>query len=175
MAKYSTGGGGGGGDGESCELCGRDSTNLRTANVAGAELLVCADCAPHGESDGRDGRGGSRSGGGQDGEPNRKKRAAQNAARIYDAGRGDSTHWEKEGTDYEDDRLPYLASGYGERAEAARQEAGLTAEELAAELEVDEDDILAVEQGRAARAGVGGSVVRTLEERLGVALAEDTE
>jgi ribosome-binding protein aMBF1 (putative translation factor) len=182
MAKYSTGGGGGGGDGESCELCGRDSANLRTANVAGAELLVCADCAPHGESKNRGGRGersGSRSGSdgqsGQGGERNRKKRAAQNAARIYDAGRGDSKHWEEEGTDYEKDRLPYLMSGYGERAETARQDAGLTVEELAAELELDEDDVLAVEQGRAARAGVGGSVIEALEERLGVVLAEEAE
>ncbi|MFB6167635.1 MAG: multiprotein-bridging factor 1 family protein [Haloferacaceae archaeon] len=180
MAKYSTGGGGGGGDGESCELCGRDSTSLRTANVAGAELLVCADCAPHGESDTRGG-GSRRSGGGQDGqdsqdgEPSRKKRAAQNTARIYDAGRGDSKHWEEEGTDYEDDRLPYLVSDYGERAEAARQDAGLTVEELAAELPLDEDDVLAVEQGRAARAGVGGSVVEALEERLGVTLVDEAE
>jgi ribosome-binding protein aMBF1 (putative translation factor) len=182
MAKYSTGGGGGGGDGESCELCGRDSTSLRKANVAGAELLVCADCAPHGDGGRRGGRGGngggggSRSGsGGRGGERDRKKRAAQNAARIYDAGRGDSRHWEEEGTDYEKDRLPYLVSGYGERAEAARQDAGLTVEELAAELDVDEDDVLAVEQGRAARAGVGGSVIAALEDRLGVGLAEDTE
>jgi ribosome-binding protein aMBF1 (putative translation factor) len=176
MAKYSTGGGGGGGDGESCELCGRDAANLRTANVAGAELLVCSDCAPHGESGGRSGRSGGQGGqGGQDGERNRKKRAAQNAARIYDAGRGDSKRWEEEGTDYEKDRLPYLVSGYGERAERARQDAGLTVEELAAELDVVEDDVLAVEQGRAARAGVGGSVVRRLEERLDVTLVEDAE
>jgi ribosome-binding protein aMBF1 (putative translation factor) len=174
MAKYSTGGGGGGGDGESCELCGRDSASLRTANVAGAELLVCDDCAPHGESDDR--RGGGSEGRSRDGDGernrNRKKRAAQNTARMYDAGRGDSTHWEEGGTDYEKDRLPYLASGYGERAEAARQDAGLTVEELATELGVDEDDLLAVEQGRASRAGVGGSVVRALEERLGVDLVE---
>jgi ribosome-binding protein aMBF1 (putative translation factor) len=170
MAKYSTGGGGGGGDGESCELCGRDSTSLRTANVAGAELLVCADCAPHGDG-GDDRRGGSDGRRGDD-ERSRKKRAAQNTARMYDAGRGDSKHWEERGTDYETDRLPYLASGYGERAETARQDAGLTVEELAAELGLDEDDLLAVEQGRASRAGVGGSVVRALEERLGVELAE---
>jgi len=182
MAKYSTGGAGGGGDGESCELCGRETANLRTANIAGAELLVCSDCAPHSESEGggrSDGRRRSNSGaGGQSGgggERNRKKRAAQNTARIYDAGRGDSKHWEEEGTDYEEDRLPYLVSGYDERAEAARQDAGLTVEEVAAELDVAEDDVLAVEQGRAARAGVGGSVVSRLEERLGVALAEETE
>lgn len=180
MAKYSTGGGGGGGDGESCELCGRETANLRTANVAGAELLVCSDCAPHGEGGSRSSgrrRSGSDSGGqgGGDGERNRKKRAAQNAARIYDAGRGDSKRWEEEGTDYEKDRLPYLVSSYGERAESARQDAGLTVEELATELDVAEDEVLAVEQGRAARAGVGGSVVRKLEERLGVVLAEETE
>jgi ribosome-binding protein aMBF1 (putative translation factor) len=182
MAKYSTGGAGGGGNGESCELCGRETANLRTANVAGAELLVCPECAPHseGESGGRsDGRRRSNSGaGGQSGggsERDRKKRAAQNAARIYDAGRGNSKHWEEEGTDYEKDRLPYLVSGYDERAEAARQDAGLTVEEVATELDVAEDDVLAVEQGRAARAGVGGSVVSQLEERLGVVLADETE
>jgi len=173
MAKYSTGGGGGGGDGESCELCGSASSSLRTANVAGAELLVCSACAPHGDDGGS---GGGRGGGqGRDDGPSRTKRAAQNAARIYDAGRGDSTHWEEGGTDYEEDRLPYLASGYGERAEAARQDAGLTVEELAAELDVAEDDILAVEQGRASRADVGGSVVRAMAERLGVELVDETE
>ncbi|ESS06081.1 MAG: transcriptional regulator, XRE family [uncultured archaeon A07HB70] len=177
MAKYSTGGGGGGGDGESCELCGRDSSSLRTANVAGAELLVCSDCAPHSDDDG--GRSGSDGGRGQsqgrDDGPSRETRAAQNTARIYDAGRGDSTHWEEGGTDYEEDRLPYLVSDYGERAEAARQDAGLTVEELAADLDAAEDDILAVEQGRASRAGVGGSAVRALEERLGATLVDETE
>ena len=64
-------------------------------------------------------------------------------------------------------------TGYGERAESARQEAGLTVEELAAELDVAEADIDAVEQGRATRAGVGGSVVRALEERLDVGLVDE--
>ncbi len=176
MAKYSTGGGGGGGDGESCELCGRDSGSLRKANVAGAELLVCSECAPHGDDDRRSGSDGRRDRGQRrDDESTRTKRAAQNAARMYDAGRGDSTHWEESGTDYEEDRLPYLAGGYGERAETARQDAGLTVEELAAELDVSEDDVLAVEQGRASRAGVGGSVVRAIEERLAVELVDETE
>ena len=176
MAKYSTGGGGSGGDGESCELCGRDSASLRTANVAGAELLVCGDCAPHDDAGrSRPGDDGRRDAGDGNGAPeNRRKRAAQNTAKIYDAGRGDSTHWEEGGTDYESDQLPYLVSGYGERAETARQDAGLTVEELATELGVEEDDLLAVEQGRASRAGVGGSVVRGLEERLDVVLVEES-
>ena len=173
MAKYSTGGGGGGGSGGACELCGREDVKLTRANVAGADLLVCPDCAPHGENRSTERKREDQEGGTRDGErTNRKKRAAQNTARMIDSSRGDRKRWEEEGTDYEEDRLPYLVKGYGERAEAARQDEGLTTEELAAELDADEDDLLAVEQGRAARAGVGGSFVRTLEERLGVQLVE---
>lgn len=176
MAKYSTGGSGSSGSGDACELCGREDTNLSRENVAGADLLVCSDCAPHGESSD------DRSGGGEDrgnqsqqtdtAETDSGKRAAQNAARVYDASRGDSQHWEDEGTDYEDDQLPYLVTDYGERAEAARQDAGLTVGELASELDLEEDDVLAVEQGRAARANVGGSVVEALQEFLDVELIE---
>lgn len=179
MTKYSTGSDRGGGDGDACELCGRETANLERATVAGASLLVCSDCAPHGDTGGRG--GGSGGGGGSDAsgsrtdadEPNRRKRAARNTARIYDASRGNTKRWEREGTDYEEDRLPYLVSGYGDRVEAARQDAGLTVEELAADLEADADDILALEQGRATRAGVGGSLVRAVEERLGVELVDE--
>ena len=178
MTKYSTGSDRGGGDGDACELCGRETANLQRATVAGAKLLVCSDCAPHGDSGGRGGTGsGSSSGTGSgsrgDDEPSRKKRAAQNTARIYDASRGNTKRWEQEGTDYEEDRLPYLVSGYGDHVEAARQEAGLTVEELAAELDADEDDVLALEQGRATRAGLGGSLVRAVEERLGIDLVDE--
>ncbi|MFA1611481.1 helix-turn-helix domain-containing protein [Halobellus rubicundus] len=180
MPKYSTGSGGGGGDGDSCELCGRATGSLRRANVAGAELLVCEDCAPHDDSRKQSGSGagagagtGGGNGAGGDSGPSRKKRAAQRQARMYDQAKGDSSHWEESGTDYERDRLPYLVTGYGERTETARQEAGLTTEELAAELDVAEDDVVAVEQGRATRAGVGGSLIRALEERLDVDLVDE--
>jgi ribosome-binding protein aMBF1 (putative translation factor) len=171
MAKYSTGSNDGGGDGDACELCGRETADLQHERVAGANLLVCSDCAPHGESANR---GSSDDGGDRtDGdEPNRRKRAAQNTARIYDASRGNTERWEREGTDYEDDRLPYLVSGYGDIVEAARQEAGLTVEELAAAIDASDEDVLAVEQGRATRAGVGGSVVRDIESELGVELVD---
>lgn len=173
MAKYSTGGGGGGGDGDACELCGQETGNLRPANVAGAELLVCSSCEPHGSNRKKSSKKREQEQSRDEDEPSRKKRAAQQAARMYDAGKGDSSHWEKEGTDYESDRLPYLVSNYGERAEQARQDAGLRIGELAEELDVDEDALLAIEQGRAARANVGGSVVRAVEERLGVDLVDD--
>lgn len=174
MPKYSTGGGGGGNDGDSCELCGRSTSKLRRANVAGADLLVCSDCAPHDDSQhGSSGSsGGSSSSSSSDGEPNRKKRAAQRQAKMYDQAQGDSKHWEK-GTNYEKDRLPYLVSDYGDVVADARQEEGLTVEELAAELDAEESDVDAVEQGRATRADVGGSLIRALEERLGVTLVDE--
>lgn len=178
MAKYSTGGVGGDSSG-ACELCGAEDRSLETASVAGATLEVCGECAKHGDSSkggagGNRGGGGDRSGGGSGsggGETNRRKKAAQNVAKLEDARQAD-TDWEK-GTDYEDDPLPYLVRGYGDRLKEARQEAGLQIDELAAELEVDEDDLIAVEQGRAARANVGGSLIRTLEERLDIELAEE--
>jgi ribosome-binding protein aMBF1 (putative translation factor) len=178
MAKYSTGSDRGGGDGDACELCGRETTKLERATVAGASLLVCSDCTPHGEPGERGGSGGGSSAGASGSrtdadEPSRRKRAARNTARIYDAARGNTKRWEREGTDYETDRLPYLVSGYGDRVEAARQDAGLTVEELATDVEADADDVLAIEQGRATRAGVGGSLVRAVEERLGVELVDE--
>jgi len=188
MAKYSTGGGGGGGDGDACELCGTESNRLSKANVAGAELLVCPDCSPHDDSrrdsssrggqgsrSGQDSQGiqGGSSSSGSDSSVDRKKRAAQKQAEIYDAQQGDSSHWEQEGTNYERDRLPYLVSDYDERVETARQDAGLTVEELAADLGVDEEAYLAVEQGRATRAGVGGSLIREIEDELDLRLVDE--
>jgi ribosome-binding protein aMBF1 (putative translation factor) len=189
MTKYSTGSDRGGGDGDACELCGYETSNLERANVAGANLLVCSDCTPHDDSGGNGGAGGrgsssgsrsgSGSGSGSSGsrtdadEPSRRKRAAQNTARMHDTARSDTKNWEEEGTNYEDDRLPYLISGYGDRVETARQEAGLTLAELATAADADEDDVLALEQSRAARAGVGGSVVRAVADRLGIDLVDE--
>lgn len=168
MAKYSTGGVSGD-SGGSCELCGAEGRDLRTATVAGARLQVCAECARHAE----DAEPSSRRDDGSRTDRNRKREAARRMARMDDARKGDPKRWEEQGTDYDDDPLPYLVRGYGDRMEEARQAAGLQADELAAELGVDEADILAVEQGRATSAGVGGSLITALEERLNVQLAEE--
>jgi ribosome-binding protein aMBF1 (putative translation factor) len=167
MAKYSTGGGPGGSGGRTCELCGQSTEDLRVATVAGAELGVCGDCAPHDDTQSEDEAQGGRD------EVDRRKQAAQNTARAFDATRGDSTHWEEEGTDYEGDQLPYLVSDYGATVVKARQDAGLQREELAEELGITENDLLAVEQGRAARANVGGSVIAKLEDHLDIELADE--
>ncbi|WP_327052609.1 helix-turn-helix domain-containing protein [Halomicrococcus gelatinilyticus] len=168
MAKYSTGGSSGGGDGGSCELCGTTSDSLTQANVAGAQLSVCSSCASSHDDAGAD----EQRARDRDDEVNRRKRAAQNTAKLNDARKGDSSHWENEGTNYADDPLPYLVSDYGERVVEARQEAGLQRGELADELDVPEKKLLAVEQSRANRAGVGGSLVEAIEDRLDVTLSE---
>lgn len=173
MPKYSTGGAGGGGDGGACELCGTVTENLRTATVEGATLSVCADCAPLGEENTPGGSGGSGGGSDQEDRPSRSKRAAQNTARAIDATSGDSSHWEEHGTNYDRDQLPYLVADYGERVVRARQEAGYQREELAEEMDITENDLLAVEQGRATEAGVGGSVIRSLEAELDVELVDE--
>ena len=166
MAKYSTGGSSGGGGGGSCELCGKSSDSLTEANVAGAQLAVCSDCASsHNDNEETETE--------SDHERERNRKAAQNTAKASGVYDGDSSHWEKEGTNYEDDQLPYLVSDYGETVEEARQDAGLTRDELAEELDVPETDLLAVEQGRANQANVAGSLISALEERLDVELAEE--
>ena len=176
MAKYSTGGAGRGGEGGTCELCGTRTEDLRSATVEGAHLSVCSDCASLGEETDESGGGGGgrkRDGSAAGGETNRRKRAAQNTARALDATAGDSSHWEEHGTNYDSDQLPYLVTDYGERVLRARQDAGFQREELAEDLGIDENDLLAVEQGRATDAAVGGSVIRTLEERLDVDLVDE--
>lgn len=170
MAKYSTGTSGGGSEGGTCELCGTATEDLEPIQVEGATLSVCPDCRSLGEQ-----RGPSPSTSGdpeRDDEP-REKRAARNAAKVMDAAKGDSSHWEEGGTDYESDRLPYLVEDYGERVTRARQDAGYQRDELAAELSVDENDLLAVEQGRATSAGVGGSLIRAIEASLEITLVEE--
>ncbi|HMB49239.1 helix-turn-helix domain-containing protein [Natronoarchaeum rubrum] len=166
MAKYSTGGSSGSGEADACELCGTESASLRPANVAGADLDVCPDCAPHDDNAHKDNKKTDQSGGGSDRNP---VEAANSDTTMWD---GDTSHWEEEGTDYDDDPLPYLVSGYGSVAEEARQDAGLQRGELADELEIPESDLLAIEQGRANQAGISGSVVGALEERLDIELAE---
>ncbi|MEF8852534.1 MAG: multiprotein-bridging factor 1 family protein, partial [Haloarculaceae archaeon] len=153
------------------ELCGAGDADLRTAKVAGATLQVCPDCAAqHDESPSPGGNAGSS---GNDRSDDRGRRAARNTARVHDAAAGDSDHWE-DGADYDDDQLPYLVTGYGSVVTEARQDAGLQTGELAEAVDADESDVIAVEQGRATKAGVGGSLIESLEKELGVELVDET-
>lgn len=175
MPKYSTGGSSGGSDGDACELCGETSDRLRQATVAGAELLVCPSCAPHDDTSSEDARTDRASDASDEDRSDESSGPGpfprDGTSELWDR---DSSRWEQEGTDYESDRLPYLVTDYGERVTDARQEAGFQLEELADELAVSEEDLLAVEQGRAARADVGGSTIEKLEVALDVTLVDET-
>jgi len=170
MAKYSTGGSSGSGDGDTCELCGASSESLREANVAGARLQVCPNCAPHDDAARTTSEQESDD---DEDETDRKRRAVQNTAKTSEVWDGDSSHWEEDGAGYDEDQLPYLVSDYGQIVVEARQEVGLQREELADELGVTEADLLAVEQERAVQAGVGGSLIISLEDRLDVTLTRE--
>lgn len=171
MAKYSTGGVGSG-ESDSCELCGAEGRSLESANVAGARLLVCPECRRHAAGNDRGSDRGRTRDDGDEEERDRKLRAVRAQARLDDARKGNADRWVG-GGDYEDDPLPYLAKGYGGRLTEAREEASLSVGDLAGELGVREADVLAVEQGRANSAGIGGSLIDALEERLNVELSED--
>ncbi|ERH08777.1 MAG: transcriptional regulator, XRE family [halophilic archaeon J07HX64] len=164
MAKYSTGGGLDSGD--SCELCGASGVETQSVNIAGAQIKVCGDCAQHDDTTKQDQTSSDRD------ESERKRTAAQNTARMFGTRGGDSEHWES-GADYEDDQLPYLVSDYDDQLTEARQQAGYQLGELAEELEAGESDLLALEQGRAIQAGVGGSVVAAVEEFLDIELVDE--
>jgi ribosome-binding protein aMBF1 (putative translation factor) len=176
MAKYSTGGVSSDDEG-SCELCGAEGRPLRTEQVAGATLAICPECRERHAEGGTKER--ERDEYGQEtetrdpDEPDRQQRAVRNTARMDDAQRQDSKHWES-GADYEGDPLPYLIRGYGDRLAKARAAADLGTAELAGELDADEADIIAIEQGRATKAGIGGSLIATLEEQLNITLSDDT-
>lgn len=177
MAKYSTGGISSDDEG-SCELCGAERTTLHTERVAGATLAVCSDCRTrHGETGTpgaeRDHDEYGRETGTRDpDEPDRQQRAVRNTARMDDARSGDSSEW-VDGAEYEGDPLPYLVRGYGDRLANARAAADLGTADLADELDAPEDDIIAVEEGRATSAEVGGSLITAIETRLDITLTEE--
>lgn len=178
MAKYSTGGISSD-DSGSCELCGAERTTLHTEQVAGAMLAVCPDCRTrHAETDtpvadhGHDEHGQERGTRDPD-ELDRQQRAVRNTARMDDA-RAGGTDW-VDGAEYEGDPLPYLVRGYDTRLANARAAADLGTADLAEELDAAERDIVAIEEGRATSAGVGGSLITAIESRLDITLTENEQ
>jgi ribosome-binding protein aMBF1 (putative translation factor) len=171
MPKYETGGSIDAIGGDSCELCGAKSDTLSEANIAEADLLVCSSCTPHDDSQHNSDNTDRED---KHSEKERRKRAAQNTAQLSPLLNGDSSHWEKHGTGYNDDPLPYLVNGYGSVLAEARREAGLQLPEFADAVGVPEAHVLAVEQERANKAGVGGSVVRAIENDLGIRLIDES-
>ncbi len=174
MTKYSTGSSGQSDEGESCELCGKDSDELVTVSVAGADLAVCPACRRHDENFvDRDGsKETSNRDGGQGQSEFDSQRSNSGTSPLWDS---DTSRWERDGANYDSDQLPYLVDEYGTIVQEERVSLGLTLDELADELDVSQKDLFAVEQGNAATMGVGGRVILELEEYLDVQLVAESE
>ncbi|WP_302083872.1 helix-turn-helix domain-containing protein [Salinibaculum rarum] len=122
---------------------------------------MCKDCDSHNDTQDKD-------------TPNARTERTQKAT-TGSGIHGDSSHWEENGVDYTADPLPHLKDNYSDLAQTARQEAGLTEEELAIDLNISTTDVIAIETGRAIQAGISGTTISHLETHLDVELRDKTD
>lgn len=182
MPKYSIGDGGH--ESGACEICGESADDLTDATISGADLRVCDDCATHGVRDQTDSSPAdqpasdsmptSADPANQEDEPATQSPAHRNTgpdtSLLWDS---DTSHWEESGVNYERNRLPHLVPDYAECVRTARLAADLSPADLVDELAITEQELSAIEQGEAATAGIGGSIITMLEDSLEVTLTEN--
>ncbi|WP_053947892.1 multiprotein bridging factor aMBF1 [Halolamina sediminis] len=144
-----------------CEMCGAEKSSLTTTKVEGAELELCDDCTDFGttveteststtstkySTSSSDGSSSSSTGGGSTG-------GGGGGGRRRDMF----------------DQMDEIASDYDEQIRAAREDEGLSREDLAKELNEKASLISKLERGDV----LPSDDVRTkLEKRLGISLAE---
>ena len=144
-----------------CEMCGAEKSSLTTTKVEGAELELCDDCTDFGttveteststtstkySTSSSDGSSSSSTGGGSTGGGGGGRRRRD----MFD-------------------QMDEIASDYDEQIRAAREDEGLSREDLAKELNEKASLISKLERGDV----LPSDDVRTkLEKRLGISLAE---
>lgn len=152
-------------EGGTCELCGDEVNTLYNANIEGATLEVCIECSPRDdntkEEESRDNESANKT-------KDMINRTTPNADNVLP-----DSSWAEEGVGYDSEPLPYLVKNYGEVVRDAREDRGLTQEELAEEVGVGLNIIRVIEQGQAASRDVGGTVIEALEEELDVQIEEE--
>lgn len=152
-------------NGGTCELCGEEVDSLHLATIEGATLEVCKECYPQ-ENGGQNSQD-------ETTESTNRTKDVINRTTVNAENALPDSSWAVEGVGYDSEPLPYLVSDYGDIVEEAREEQGLTQEELAEEINVGLDIIRVIEQGQAASRDVGGDIIENLEEVLGVQLEEE--
>lgn len=154
-----------------CELCGQDASTLTDATIAGAQLSVCTDCNPHDDSTSSkqptDDQDTSTT---EHIEDNQDLTVSTTNPSSYL--NQDTSHWEANGTNYDKDKLPYMTTNYGSKMKTARQEHGLTQEELAERIQVEPQDIELMESGQIRSTDIQGSHVAAIEEKLKIRLSD---
>lgn len=167
MAKYSTGSSGTS-NSDTCELCGEETSNLETVTIEGATLQVCPNCASkHGSGDVDRNRDTHQV------QETPDEIAEEEREPGYTISRTDSEHWEKHGTNYQNDATPYLVKGYPSTVTDARQSSNMSQSELADSVGVPVEIIEAIEEGVAAQEGVGKSTLESVEEILDVTIIDE--
>lgn len=182
MAKYSTGNAKSTSSSDvsegACELCGTDSDSLQTVKVSGATLQACSSCANHNDNatkqDGDDGERDDSDPVGQT-DDNSKDRRTQHLSENGGYLNNDTSHWEQNGTNYEDDQLPYLVSGYAKSVTDARKARDLSQGELAEEVDTREELIQAIETNSLRDAGVGGELLSRVETFLEIEIIDNPQ
>ncbi|PSP80086.1 TIGR00270 family protein [Halobacteriales archaeon QS_1_68_20] len=157
-----------------CEMCGAETSSPNTIKVEGAELDVCGDCTDFGtevrqqESSSTSTKySTSSNSGGSSGGSTRSGRSSSS-----DGGGGGRSR----GSDMFDD-VEELAADYDDRIRRAREQTGLSQEDLAKELNEKASLIRKLEQGSMLPSD---SVQQKLERKLDVSLTstggtEDTD
>lgn len=155
--------------GGSCELCGADADYLHSTKVAGANLEVCANCLPDDEKH-SDIHSTSDNESNSDSQRNHGNRTPLSGKTLDP----DSPLTEEE-LGYTNDPLPYLVDNYGDVVVEAREEKGLTQEELAESINVGVNIIRVIEQSQASDRDVGGTIVEQLETQLDIQIEEEQD
>ena len=148
-----------------CEMCGKEVASLTTVKVEGAEIEVCSDCKGFGTEVRQQSSSGSSSKYSTSSSSGRSSDSSGSSGSSGGSGGGSSSKRRRDMFDQMDE----LAQDYDERIRNAREQAGLTQEELANQLNEKTSLIRKIEHGDVLPSD---DVQKKLERALDISLVE---
>ncbi|SEV92311.1 multiprotein bridging factor aMBF1 [Halobacterium jilantaiense] len=144
-----------------CEMCGKEVSNPKTVKVEGAEIDVCDDCADFGTEVKTD----------SSSSTSTKYSTSSSSQSSGSSGSSQSSGGSSGGRRRRDmfDEMEELAGDYDDRLRNAREQEGLSQEELADELNEKASVIRKLERGDSLPSD---DVREKLENHLGISLTE---
>lgn len=174
MTKYSTGSSGEDPDpndeGANCSLCG-DSDNLTTGTVAGAEVVLCKDCAGENSTDNEPDRD---QGNQQDDvtSSNSANSDQDQSTGGYTITNPDSSWVEEKRPNYGNADTPYLHTDYSSVIDDVMNETDVTVEDISESTGVEKDRVQAVVDGRAVTEDIGANEIEAIERYLDIEIVD---